>query len=291
MARNWVRLLPAVACLACVSCSETAVHQVPAVDPGSRVVAAPPVVDDSNPLDGIWFGSWGGGERDGTVFQPVIAEMVIQGDHVELHGFRIAGTLIGTARFDTKGRKLNVTPAAVRAGDPPPKTIEFTCQLDGDNLTLTDSENIPTSLQRRRTEDKPLANGEVEFVLAEGIDSTGALLVTKFGRLLVGQSAQTSYEPQKRSMKLQQATILSIQETGLRKVSIDEARVLARRPTPVVLAYREDDQPALGAAHHLWKDVGNPQPGDEAVGQTLSRILRPGTLVFILPARDKVPAP
>jgi len=233
----------------------------------------------------------GGGENNGVVFQPVIAEMVIQGERVEMHGFRNIGRLGGTVRFDANARKLHVTPVAAKAGYPPPKTIEFACLLDGDNLTLTDGDHIPTSLQRRRSDDKPLANVQVEFVLAEGIDRSGGLLVTRFGRLHVGQSAKTSYEPQKRSMNLQQATILLIQETDLRKVSVDEARAFASKPTVVALAFREDDQPALGEPHQLWKEIGPPRPDDEAAGQTLSRILRPGTLVFILPARDKVPLP
>src|SRR5687768_4020615 len=46
-------------------------------------------------LDGLWSGSWGGGERNGVVFQPVIAEMLILGDHVEIRGFPGVAKLAG----------------------------------------------------------------------------------------------------------------------------------------------------------------------------------------------------
>jgi hypothetical protein len=53
-----------------------------------------------SPLDGLWSGSWGGGERDGVVMQPVLAELLIDGDHVELAGFPAVGGLRGTHRID-----------------------------------------------------------------------------------------------------------------------------------------------------------------------------------------------
>lgn len=34
---------------------------------------------DSKPFEGLWAGSWGGGEADGVAFRPVKAEMLIEG--------------------------------------------------------------------------------------------------------------------------------------------------------------------------------------------------------------------
>ena len=41
----------------------------------------------------------------------------------------------------------------------------------------------------------------------------------------------------------------------------------------------------------LLQDLGSPMPDSEAVRQTLSRLLRPGTLVFVLPASESIPQP
>ena len=55
--------------------------------------------EKSNPLDGLWSGSWGGGIVDGTVFQPVLADMHVQGDRMEVSGFRAAKRLAPRRMF------------------------------------------------------------------------------------------------------------------------------------------------------------------------------------------------
>lgn len=35
-------------------------------------------------IEGLWSGPWGGGERNGVVFQPVMAELSIKGDQIEM---------------------------------------------------------------------------------------------------------------------------------------------------------------------------------------------------------------
>jgi hypothetical protein len=244
----------------------------------------------TNSLDGLWYGSWGYGERDGTVFQPVIAEMVILGDRVELHGFRNIGALAGTVRFDADAGKLYVTPQGSQAGEKPLATIEFACRLDGENLTLTDSENVPTSLTRRRTEDQPLADLQVEFVLATGIDAAGLLTVTKYSTVRVGQGAKVAYEPQPRSLNVKNCPILQVVGPGLRQVTLEEARVFTSRPVPVAIAW-SDDEAVSGQTYQLWKYAGAPRPDGQAAQQMLMRLLRPGTLVFVVPAREQVPVP
>jgi len=59
----------------------------------------------------------------------------------------------------------------------------------------------------------------------------------------------------------------------------------------VVVTYRHDDRPSPLQLYELWKDMGSPVPDSAAVSQTFARLLRPGTLVFILSARENVPEP
>jgi hypothetical protein len=79
----------------------------------------------------------------------------------------------------------------------------------------------------------------------------------------------------------------------LKKVTIDEARKLIRKSTPVAVTYRHDDRPPapIREDSELCKEMGSPLPDSKAVRQTLARILGPGTLVFILSARENVPQP
>lgn len=140
-------------------------------------------------------------------------------------------------------------------------------------------------------EQKPLANAQVEFVTATGINEAGDLLVTEYAQLRVGQVGPTYYQPEPRTRKTKQATAFLVQENTLKKVGLDEARGLIRGPTPVVIAYRPDDRPEPQQLYQLWKEIGSPAPDSEAVAQTLSKLLRPGSLVFVLSARENVPVP
>jgi hypothetical protein len=79
-------------------------------------------------------------------------------------------------------------------------------------------------------------------------------------------------------------------DSVLRSITVDEARGLIRESTPVVVTYRKDDPPPP-QLHELWKEMGSPRPDSEAVSQTLSRIVRPGTLIFILSSRENVALP
>jgi hypothetical protein len=277
MVRSNTRMMAFAVCLVAVACSHHAAPEDPPMD--------------SKAIEGLWYGSWGGGERDGTVFQPVIAEMLINGDHVEVYGFRNVGTLAGTVRFDASAKQMHITPAPESGRKPTPKAIDYAFEIKGDQLTLIDSDKIPILLERRRVGQNPLANTELELVSATGINDAGDLLVTEFTVLRAGRAGTTYFEPLNRSLKTNQATVLVVQETGLKKITLDEARGLIRESTPVAVAYRHDDRPPPHQFHELWKDTGPPAPDSDAVGQTFSRTLRPGTLVFILSARENVPQP
>jgi hypothetical protein len=117
------------------------------------------------------------------------------------------------------------------------------------------------------------------------------LLVTEFSTLRAVRAGTQYFQPVDRSLKTDGATILLVQDAGLKAVTLGEARRLIREPTLVVVAYRQDDRPAPQPLHELWRDLGPPLPDNEAVRQTFSRLLRPGTLVFVLSARANVPQP
>jgi hypothetical protein len=274
---NNMRLIAVAVCLGVALCPGNAVAQ------GNSV--------DAKMIEGLWSGSWGGGERDGVVFQPVRAELYIKGDHIELHGFRNASKLAGTVRFDVGAKRMRITPAAPVGGQPLPKPIEFEYELKGDMLTLTDSDKISIALQKHSVAHNPMANVAVELVSAAGINEAGDLLVTEFTVLRVGQTGATYLRPADRKLSTKQATVLLVQDTGVKKVTVTEARGLLRKTTPVVVTYRQEDRPSSPQLHELWKDLGSSLPDDEAVWQTFSRVLRPGTLVFILSARENIPRP
>jgi hypothetical protein len=272
-----MRLIAAAACLVVVAYPGDAAPQEHA--------------KDSKAIEGLWSGFWGGGAADGVVFQPVIAELFIKGDHAELHGFRNVGRLAGTVRLDAGAKRLRITPAAEAGGLPAPKAVEYAYEIKADTLTLTDADKFSVSLKRHRVAQDPLANAQVDLVAATGINDAGDLLVTEFTALRAGRAGATYFQPENRSLKTRQATVLLVQDTGCKEVTVDEARRLIRPSTPVAVTYRDDDRPRPPQLHELWKEMGPPAPDSEAVGQTFSRLLRPGTLVFILSARENVPVP
>jgi hypothetical protein len=139
----------------------------------------------------------------------------------------------------------------------------------------------------------PLANAQVELVPAKEINDKGELIIRVFNSLRTGKDGGTFFEPWERKLKTKQATIYVAQESGLKKIAIVEARKLIREPTPVLLAYRQEERPALpgNQMYQLWTVMESPTPNTEAVLRTFSRLVRPGTLVFILSARENIPEP
>ncbi len=249
------------------------------------------LASDSKPIEGLWYGSWGGGEADGVTCQPVIAELFISGDHVEVYGMRNVDRLSGTVRFDTSTRQMQITPAAGEDDQPRPKAIQYMYELKGDALTLIDSDKFSISFERVRVAQDPLGNAHVELVEATGINDAGDLLVTEFTVLQAGRAGVVYHRPENRSLKTRQATVRLVRESGWENVTVDEARKLICKSTPVVVAYRDDDRAPRHQNHTLWTETGSPLPDGEEVWRTFSRILRPGTLVFILSARENAAQP
>ena len=221
---------------------------------------------DAQALQGLWVGSYGGGRREEFPVQPLIAELLIKGDHIEVYGR--PGTVTGTFRLEPKVKRMQITPTDASGGKPPAKTVDYGYEIKGDKLTLNfGDKQAQTFFKSGDVVENPLANAHVELVAAEGIKGSGDLLVTEFTQLEAGRARSTYLRSQKRSLKTQGGTVLIVQKTGCKKISLDEARGLIRKSVPVVITYRgQDDGEAVG----------------EAVGRMFSRILQPGTLVFVL---------
>lgn len=87
------------------------------------------------------------------------------------------------------------------------------------------------------------------------------------------RSGTIYFNPERRSLKTQQATVLLIQEAGWKKVTIAEAREMLQESTPVVVTYRDHDRPSPHQLHGLWNEAGPPRPDSEAVWRTFYWLL------------------
>jgi hypothetical protein len=279
MYRRWPQSIVIAACLASVSCLD------------GRLAGA--ADDDPRVLDGLWTGSWGLMiDADGTVHQPVVAELLVNGDHVEMAGFPDVNRLAGTIRIDVAGKKVSIVPAA-KTTDQSGKGIAYSYRLEGDKLVLEGAGKRSIELTRQAAAEVPLANADVEFVVATGFNDAGDLLVSKFRELRGRRADDRFLQPSDEKLKTKRAMIFVTEDAGLKKIALDDARRLIKQPTPVVIAYRHDEPAAVepNPLYVLWKDGGSSSPDSEAVGRIISRTVRPGTLVFVLSAEENAPVP
>lgn len=264
-----------------------------AVVPGWCSDPLPPTaVADTPSLSGLWFGSWGGGPQPGgVIFQPVIAEMLVKQEHIEIVGFPNGVSLVGTFRVDADGKTVHLLEAAKPGAAEKPRKLDYTFQLKGDTLTLTDADKRSVVLDRQRVSQKPPANLAVELVAVEEINEAGNLIINEFIKLRAGSVAATYYQTETRALRTKGATVLLVDESSCKKISLADARPRIKHSATVALTYRPDARPQPNQLHTLWTEIGQPAADDDAGMQTLARTLRPGTLVFVLPAAESVPVP
>ncbi|MGA2500686.1 MAG: hypothetical protein ABSH20_23355 [Tepidisphaeraceae bacterium] len=219
-----------------------------------------------------------------------MAELLIKENRVEVRSFPEIPDLSGTIRVDAQAKQMHSTPAA-EPGRPPAEVIVYGYEVTDDRLTLTDKGRRRIDFQRHGVVDAALANVAIELVAAAGINDAGDLRVTKFNWLRAGQVGQTFLEPREEKLKTRQAKILLVEEAGLKEITLDQARRLIHGSTPVAVAWRHEDRPTGDPLYKLWSGAGEPAPDSGAVLRTFARMLRTGTLVFILSARENVPVP
>lgn len=246
-------------------------------------------LSDARLIEGLWEGSWGGGNAGGAVLQPVMAELYVQGNRIELAGFPQGNRLRGSFEVDAINRRLKIAPDR---GDDQKQTepIELGYELKEGQLRIGSGGQAVT-LQKLTTVPDPLADAQVEVMQATGINDRGELLVTQYTALEAGEKKDTHYRQYDTALSTRRATILLVQAAELEEISLDRARELLQKPVPVAVAYRRDLRPPPRQIFALRTDTGAAAADSMPVRRTLVRILQPGTLVFVLSAKENVPAP
>lgn len=267
MLRRAVKIFAIVACLANAAHAEDA-------KPSKNTSA----------IQGLWHGFWGGGEADGVIMQPAMAELFVEGDIVRMRGFPKVGSVDGKLRIDERKNKIAIAPQSKAAGRPAAKALEYTFDLKGDRLTLSGADQAAVTLERKRLQREAFPRIKVDFVAATGIDETGDLIVTDYTPLEAAEPlAATYFRACESKLKTKEAAVFLVQKEGLKKVSLSEARAALREPKLVAITYRQDiPEPPVLPSGELFKDSGPIQPDSDAGLKTLARLLRPPLLLFVL---------
>ena len=249
-----------------------------------------PPEDDLKPLQGLWKGSWGGGQGDGVIFQPVLSRIGINGDRVECRGLPFESDGSGTISVSKKGedKSLQFSYTVKADGQVQKKTVDVPYTVKGDALTLTFRENGECRLLRVTVQQQPLANASVECVLATGINDSDDLLITRYSVLNAAKIEAKYYEPHNQAIPTKDAAIFHVQEGELKKVTVDQARRLLNKQTPVVLTYREDQK---AQPSEIWQDTGSAPPDSEPVCKTFAQTLKTETLVFVFSSKSAMIVP
>lgn len=247
-----------------------------------------PLDGDLVAVQGLWEGAWGGGQLDGVVFQPVIAKLAVHGNRAQWWGLPQTGDDHGTISLskDAKGKTLRLTSAAKPDDAAQGDVASFSYLVNGTKLTLAVGEGRECSLARIAVASPPLANVAVEFVTAEQIDKSGNLRITRLQSRRVASLKVEYFEPQSLNYSTKDASVFRIEKRELKQITIDQARQLLNKPTPIVLTFRNDTSPP----DQPGQDPIAAQPDSEPSHAMLKSLLGDGTLVFVLPP-ERVPAP
>lgn len=244
---------------------------------------------DLKKLVGVWTGSWGGGESDGTIIQPVLARMVMGDGKIELAGFPGVGQIWGVVRIDPAACVIKITSA--KTASSPSKVIEYHYTLTDKSLEMNDSDNVPITLIKRSLERDPVASVRLELMSADGINDQGDLLVTQSTELVVGRFSRPYYESSRLVLKTNGSVVFVVEEAGMRKISVDEARKQIKPSTVVSVVFQIESTPEGAPGIAREARLGPPRPDSEAGLKSLSRALRPGMLVFLLPRQSLILEP
>jgi hypothetical protein len=156
----------------------------------------------------------------------------------------------------------------------PPVVLSFRYQLSHDILKLVDSNHNSVTLQRVGTDKNPVGNATIELVRAQGINDQGDLLTLGTTEAISDQLKVTWYETKTQSLSVKQAVVGVVQDNGWQRVDIPAAR----------------ERLEGGSVVAVWRRARSERPPNPAALLTLTKTLRPGTLVFILPL-PKLPPP
>jgi hypothetical protein len=256
-----------------------------ASSPVTRSILPQPQVAAASPLEGLWTGSWGGGDRpDGIVMQPVIAELLVVGDRIKFKGFPKVSEIEGTLSIDPSIARLTVTPATT---DEP---HSFSCKLAGNTLTLSDDKGPAVSLEHYGVLHTAPVNLKADLVPAT-IDDAGNLVITEFVELCARTSTVPLSKSYSRTIKTDDATVMRVDQDGLSTITVNEARQAIPESAPVVVIFRPMANVSTPYDPSLLETSGMPSPTGAPAMQTLARTLRPGTLVFVVPNEERLVPP
>ncbi len=252
---------------------------------------AKPVDVELAAIQGLWEGSWGGGNRNGVIFQPVTAKLAIHGNRVEWWGLPQTGDGSGTIRLsrDDKGKTLRLT-TAVKPGDASQGEVtQFSYAVKADSLKLAVGEDRECSLSRIAVSSAPRASVAVEFVITEGINDSGNLQILRTRSRHVASLNAEYFEPERLNYSIKDASIFRLEKQELKKLTVDQARPLLQKPTPVVLSFRHIRELPPQRPEELARHLGPAQPDSEPGLGMLKSLLADGTLVFVLPPEQFPP--
>jgi len=277
--------------IALTGCGNTSPPADPANPPLRTQSSVPASELEAQHYNGLWTGTWGGGESDGVVIQPVVTEVFIDGDQIEISHLRSFGRASGTVQIDETAKRFVVT-AKETSKDEPPKTVEYTYRQDRGQLQLTDADGITATLSRDVSAVNPLMQISVELVSIISINEARELTVEEFRTKGIIGTESVLYHPRQRVLPTKDATVLLVSEGEASEISIEDARKRIIPPAVIALIYRPEGlHPDTKTEDALTKYLMSPPPDSNAVRRTLTRSLSPGTLVFILPKSASVPLP
>ena len=241
---------------------------------------------------GLWEGTWGGGQRNGVIFPPVIATLAIHGNRAVWWGLPQTSDDRGSIGFseEAKGKTLRLIPGDKPDGQARKDVVSFSYALKGDELTLAVGEAHECSLARKAVPAPPLANVAVEFVTAEGLSESGDLRVTRFRSRHVASLRAEYFEPQPLIHSTKDASIYRVEKQQLKKTTVDQARQILKQPMPVVVTHRQKSELPPRRPEEQGQDQATAPPDSEPVLAMLKSLLGEGTLVFVLPP-ERPPVP
>jgi hypothetical protein len=261
--------------------------------------------DDLKILQGLWDGTIP--EREETYgkvsvrTRAQVVNLVIKGSHAEWTGLREIEDGIGVVEVATSGKRksMRITKIVFEDGRSQTAALLVPYELANGDLILGE-EGRTRRLSRVNVEERPLAQTGLEFGAAKGITASGDLLLTRFAELDLTQGGPPLYQPTNSTVPLhhrtraglssEDAVVFLVHERRTDKITIDHARALLNNQTNLVclthrraLEIRVNDPRFNPKTNERWKASDTPDPASPAVSETFTRLLKPGTLVFVLP--------
>lgn len=241
---------------------------------------------DAAAMRGLWTGSWGGGMTDdGVIYQPVIAEFFVgRDDQAVWRGLPIPD---GEGKLSLLGgdqRRGQLLYAKGDSGKSPHEPKEFLYRIHGDKLTLKigGKRNDLLLVRKASVNPIPFANLEVRIEVASEVDRDGNLATTEYRSLRIGDDGPELPAPFSQKRPLHEARIYRVTDEKLDRMTIADLRTTIAKPTPVVVISR-GERKKRASNSGLVQRHGAVPPDSQAAVSTLGYLLKPGSIVIVVP--------